>query len=235
MKKTYSQTFNEFYKELFSEWTQRNRTEVKRLSESIRKKLEKGKKLTKDENSLYYKVQMYCERQSFSQEVIREILKQISESDYVAGHFAKDPSKQNISESAQKKYMGFRSYEIEKLSASGKNSLRFCPKNKTLVWKKVEGGTSRSFDYIKEYGETVEYFLGKVCNGQGGHQNTVKNEIVKFLKSANKFLENNPDSNMVFTALVDGNAITEENVKEYRQYTNSKVRFFSSDEYVPFS
>jgi len=235
MKKTYYQTFDELYKDLFSEWTRRNRREAERLSKSIREKLENGKKLTKDENDLYYKVKMYCERQSFAQEAILEILKRISDSDYDAGHFAKDPSKQNISEAAQKKYMGLRSYEIEKLSSSGKDSLRFCSQNKTLVAKKVEGGTSRSFDYIRKYDQTVEYFLGKVCWGQGGHQNTVKNEIVRFLKSANKFLENNPDSNMVFTALVDGDAITEENVKEYRQYTNSKVRFFNSHEYVPFS
>jgi hypothetical protein len=242
MKKTYSQTFNELYKELFSEWTRRNRREVKRLSESIREKLENGKKLTKDENDLYYKVQMWFERASFTQEDIDEqnlsisgLLKQISDNFYLATSFSKDAAKQNISEAAQKKHMSQLGYQIEKLSSSGKNSLRFCSQNKTLVSEKVEGGTSRSFDYIKEYGETVEYFLGKVCWGQGGHQNGVKNEIVRFLKSANEFLENNPDSNMVFTALVDGDAITEENVKEYRQYTDSKVRFFNSDEYVPFS
>ena len=235
MKNTHSQTFAELYKELFSEWTRRNRREAKRLSESIQKKLKNGKTFTEDENALYYKVEMYCNRQSFTEEAIPEILKQISDSDFVAGHFAKDPSKQNISESAQKKHMELRSHKIEKLPSSGTNSLRFCSQNKTLVSKKIEGGTSRSFDFIKEYGQTVEYFLGKVCWGQGGHQNGVKNEIVNFLKSANKFLENNPDSNMVFTALVDGDAVTYENVREYHQYTNSRVRFFNSDEYEPFS
>jgi len=236
MKKTYSQTFDELYKDLFSEWTRRNRREVDRLSKSIREKLENGKKLTKDENDLYHKVQMYCERQSFTQEHISEILKAISDTEHVAGCYAKDPSKQNISEAAQKKHMELRGCELEKLPPSGKNSLRFCPKNKTLVSKKVEGNTSRSFDYFRKYGQTVEYFLGKVCWGQGGHQNSVKDEIVKFLKSANEFLENNPeDLSKVFTVLVDGDAITENDLKEYRKYTNSRVRIFNSDEYVPFS
>lgn len=242
MKKTYSQTYHEFYTELFSEWTRKNRREAKRLSESIRKKLKNGKEFTKDENDLYYKVQMWFERACFAQEDIDEqnlsisdLLKQISENLYIQTTFAKDAAKQNISEASQTKHMGQMGYEIEKLSSSGKDSLRFCSQNKTLVDKKVEGGTSRSFDYIRKYDQTVEYFLGKVCWGQGGHQNTVKNEIVKFLKSANKFLENNPDSNMVFTALVDGDAVTDENAKEYRQYTNSKVRFFNSDEYIPYS
>lgn len=242
MEKAYLQTFQELYNELLDEWTQRNRVEVRRLASSILKKNELDQKLNKDEKSLRYKVQMHLQRNRYSQDeidgqnlTVLGLLTELPENHFMASTFAKDPTKQNISEAAQKKHMFLKGFEIEKLSASGQKSLRFGPKNETIVSKKVEGMTSRSFDFVRQYGETVEYFLGKVCWGQGGHQNSVKDEIVKFLKSANKFLENNPDSNMVFTALVDGNAITEENVKEYRQYTNSKVRFFSSDEYVPFS
>lgn len=242
MKKTYFQIFQELYNELFSEWTRRNRREVMRLSESIQKKLKNGVRLSEDEKSLYYKVQMWFERASFTQEEIdeqnlsvSEILKQILESLIIAQQFAKDAAKQNISETAQKKFMELRGFELEKLSPLGKNSIRFCSQNKTLVSKKVEGGTSRSFDYFRKYGQIIEYFLGKVCWGQGGHQNSVKDEIVKFLKSANKFLENNPeDSDTVFTVLVDGDTITENNLKEYRKYTNSRVRIFSSDTYVPY-
>jgi hypothetical protein len=227
---------------LFSEWTQKNRRQVRRLAGSILKKNELGQKLNKDEESLYYKVEMFFERACFTQEEIDEqnltvlgLLKQISENPMIATNFAKDASKQNISESAQKKHMTLRGFEIEKLSASGKNSLRFGPKNETIVSKKVEGLTSRSFDFVRQYGETVEYFLGKVCWGQGGHQNSVKDEIVKFLKSANQYLVSNPNSKMVFTALVDGDAITQDNVKEYSKYTSSKVRFFNSDEYEPYT
>ena len=113
MKKTYFQTFDELYKDLFSGWTRRNRRDAQRLSKSIREKLKNGKKLTKDEKGLYYKVQMWFERASFTQEEIdeqnlsiSEVLKQISESFIVAENFAKDAAKQNISESAQKKHMG---------------------------------------------------------------------------------------------------------------------------------
>lgn len=242
MKKTYLQTFQELYKELFAEWTQRNRQEVKQLVSSILKKNELGQKLNKDEESLYYKVQMFLQRACFSQDEIDEqnltvlgVLKQLSENHIIATYFAKDAAKQNISEAAQKKHMSLKGFEIEKLSASGQNSLRFGPQNETIVPKKVEGLTSRSFDFVRQYGETVEYFLGKVCWGQGGHQNSVKDEIVKFLKSANQYLVNNPDSNMVFTALVDGDAVTQENVEEYRKYTSSRVRFFNSDDYEPYS
>ena len=242
MKKTHLQTFQELYNELFIEWTQRNRREVRILAGSILKKNALRQKLNKDEESLYYKVQMFIQRACFSQDDIDEenltvngVLKQILENSFTATTFAKDPTKQNISESAQKKHLSLKGFEIEKLSASGQNSLRFGPKNETIVPKKVEGLTSRSFDFIRQYGETVEYFLGKVCWGQGGHQNSVKDEIVKFLKSANQYLENNPNSNMVFTALVDGDAVTQENVEVYRKYTSSRVRFFNSDEYVPFS
>lgn len=231
--------FNTVYNEIKKNLTRRNRRELHLLAVSLKKKGISGK-LTKGEREFLKKAYNYLERNHFESKItIEMIIDWVSRLDeggqyeFLAQPFVKDSLKQSASEKAQMKCMEENGFPMCKMSASGKNSLRFDKESKSLIPTKTEGVTSRSFDYKREYNGFVEFFTGKVTYGQGGAQNGVKEEIVNFLKRAKKFLEKNADSNFVFTALVDGDAFTESDLLSYQQYTSDRIRLMSSDNYTP--
>jgi hypothetical protein len=234
--------FNTTYKSIVEELTKQSRKELQRLSVSI---LKKGilSKLTKTEKELISKINNFIGRSYFEEGfewTTKEILELCTElltckkCQILAQQFIKDATKQSASEKAQIKHMELKSFKISKMSASGKNSIRFNEDSSKLVSDKIEGITSRSFDYIRKYDNFTEYFLGKVVFSQGGHQNGVKSEIVDFLIRAKKYLQVNPNSNLIFTALVDGDSLTNDDYENYKKYTSKKVRLMSCDNYEKF-
>ena len=233
--------FNTIYKKIKQKLKRGNRRKLHSLAISLKKKGISGK-LTQDEREFLKKIDNHIERVHYDSNITREdIIEWVSKLDeggiyeWGSQQFVKDALKQSASEKAQIKCMEEKGFPMSKMSASGKNSLRFDEKSKNLVLTKTEGITSRSFDYKREYNDFVEIFTGKVTYGQGGAQNGMKTEIVDFLKRAQKFLEQNPDCNFVFTALVDGDSLTDKEREEYRKYTSNKVRLMNCDTYKPYS
>lgn len=233
--------FNTTYDKIKETLTRGNRRELNRLSISILKK-GVGSKLTNDERDLIKKIDNHIERVYYESNITREkILNWLSKLfddeiyEFASQQFVKDATKQTASEKAQMKCMEDNGFKLIKLAASGKNSLRFDEKSLILITTKTEGVTSRSFDYKREYDGFIEYFTGKVTFGQGGSQNGMKEEVINFLKRAKKFLEQNIDSNFVFTALVDGDALTEDDLLSYQEYTSDRVRLVNCDNYQPFT
>jgi len=233
--------FNTIYKEIKQNLTRGNRRELQRLAVSLKKKGISGK-LTRDERDFLKKIDNHIERSHYDSNITREdIIEWVSKLneggiyEWGSQQFVKDALKQSASEKAQIKCMEEKGFEMSKLAASGKNSLRFDEKSKNLIPTKTEGVTSRSFDYKREYNNHIEFLTGKVTFGQGGAQNGMKDEIVNFLKRAKSYLQQNPDSNYVFTALVDGDSLTESDLSSYKQFTSNRVRLMSCDTYRPFS
>ncbi len=233
--------FNTTYDKIKETLTRGNRRELNRLSTSILKKGVESK-LTNSERDLIKKIDNHIERVYYESNITREkILNWLSKLfddeiyEFASQQFVKDATKQTASEKAQMKCMEDNGFKLIKLPASGKNSLRFDEKSSILITTKTEGVTSRSFDYKREYDGFIEYFTGKVTFGQGGSQNGMKEEVVNFLKRAKKFLEQNSDSNFVFTALVDGDALTEDDLLSYQEYTSDRVRLVNCDNYQPFT
>jgi hypothetical protein len=234
--------FNTTYKKILENLTRENRREMKRLADSILKKGLRSPKLIKKEKELLEKMSNWINRSYFDFDyTLEELLFDCSNSltdrqaQKSSQQFVVNATRQSASEKAQMEHMKNRGFEINKLKASGEDSLRFDEQSYKLVPVKIEGVTSRSLDYKREYNGIIEYFTGKVTFGEGGGQNGMKTEIVDFLKRAVKFLEQNLDCNFVFTALVDGDALTDEEREEYKKYTSNKVRLMNCDTYEPYS
>lgn len=232
--------FNNTYNRILKELTYKSRLDLQKTSKSILKK-GTNSKLTKSEKDLINKIDNHIIRNHYhsfiNREMVLEWCSKLFESsiyEVLSQQFIKDATKQSVSEKAQIKCMKENGFNIVKMSACGKNSLRFDENSQNLIHIKIEGLTSRSFDYKREYDGVVEYFLGKVVSHQGGHQNTVKSEIVDFLRRSNSYLKFNDNSNLVFTALVDGNSLTKIDLENYNKYTSSRVRLMNCDNYVPY-
>jgi hypothetical protein len=234
--------FIDIYGQILKGLTRTNRRNLCDTAKSI---LHKGTnyKLTKKELDLIKKIDNFIIRSHFEDDSTwdrNEILilcsKLYEDKTYklAAQSFVMAATKQSASEKAQLKCMENRGYKMKKMFSSKENSLRFNEKSTSLVKVKIEGVTSRSFDYERNYSHITEYFLGKVVFSQGGHQNGVKSEIVDFLRRGINYHKNNPNSNIIFTALVDGDSLTEKDLKNYEKYTSKKVRLMNSDSYLPF-
>lgn len=99
-----------------------------------------------------------------------DIIEQVKSNDIVASMFCKDPSKQNISEKMVEKILG-----IQKLPASGVNSIRFTPDGKLAGAKSI--GVSKSADFLFN----GIYFTQKYTAESGGAQDNQYNDVVDFL------------------------------------------------------
>jgi hypothetical protein len=167
----------------------------------------------------------------YSEKNLVDVLNSIVSGDeYSISIFAIEITRQNISEKVQKKHLEEKGYKVKKLNAS--KGPRFSKDKLSIVFKKSEGLTSRSFDYqIDKNQGWVDYVLGKTTFNQGGGQNGAKTEIVQFLTAANQFCIANPNTKILFTALLDGDSYTKEDFEQYSQYCSERVRVFTSDTY----
>ena len=106
---------------------------------------------------------------SFSVEEIKE---KILKDDLVAALFAKDPSKQNISEKAVMSLIG----ADKKLPASGKNCIRF-NSNGEIVHS-TGAGVSKSADFLID----GIYYTQKYTMESGGAQDNQYHDVIEFLE-----------------------------------------------------
>jgi hypothetical protein len=234
--------FQDTYKKIYQTLTRNNRRQNQKLSESILKKGISSSKLSVKEKNLLGKLKNWIDRSCFDFDyTVEELLLDMKDSltnrecQKSTQAFVTAATRQSVSERAQLETMKSRGFSVEKLSAQGKKSLRFNQDSSQLNAIKTDGETSKSLDYRRSYSGFEEYFLGKVCYGQGGHQNNVKEEIIDFLKRSNSFLDQNPNSDYIFTALIDGDALSEKDMLEYNKYCSPRVRLMSCDTYESFS
>jgi hypothetical protein len=234
--------FNSTHQKILENLTHNSREEMVRLSLSILKKIkDEYPWYSEDEEALIHKIDSFIFRSHFKFEhSFGEILLDCSKSltcklcERASQPFVKDATRQSASEKAQMEHMMERGFPLSKMTSSGQFCVRFNESSQNFTSIKIEGKTSRSFDYKRTYDGITEYFLGKVVFSQGGHQNTVKSEIVDFLTRANLYLNNNVNSSYIFTALIDGDSLTKNDIKEYQKYCNHNVRLCNSDTYQPY-
>jgi len=236
MKDMTKKPFTTIYNETLKELTQNNRIEIRKLAKSILQKQTSYEDRTKKEYDLLLKIQNWINRSFFEFEVtIQEILElcvnEDKQSQITYQQFVKDAIRQSASEKAQLKAITEQGFDIRKLRASGKESLRFTLNNQSFTSVKIKGETSHSFDYLITHETHQEYCMGKVTFSQGGHQDTVKDEIIDFLKRANQYIQHNPNSNYKFTALIDGDSLLDKDIKIMKKYTNDRVRLMNCDNY----
>lgn len=115
------------------------------------------------------KIHSYCKRWDGKFTIV-EIEESILNNDIIASMFAKDPSKQNISE----KLVG-EILNITKLPAVGKNCIRFTAEGDIVSNSGVN--VSKSADF--KIGDT--YYTQKYTKEEGGAQDNQYNDVVDFL------------------------------------------------------
>ena len=158
------------------------------------------------------KIISFCERQGdmFTPSFVEE---QILNNDIVAAVFAKDPSKQNITEKLVEEQL-----HIKKLPASGKNCIRFAA-NGTLVHA-TGVDVSKSADF--KIGDI--YYTQKYTIEAGGAQDNQYNDVVDFL--------NKGSIHHKVGAILDGDYWDNTKRQELRSYfaNNNNVIITSVDE-----
>lgn len=187
---------------------------------------------TKPQKNLLEKIENYIKK-NYLDKVVNDVLIDITtvKNAYAIVQFAIEITRQNISEKVQLEHLKSKGVKIEKMS----NSIgpRFSKNSTKLTYKKIEGETSRSFDYkVEKENGYIDYGLGKTTFNQGGGQNSAKSEIVQYLKSSLKYGESNPDEKVSFFVLIDGDSYTKEDLLSFSKHTSEKVRVFNSDTYL---
>lgn len=107
---------------------------------------------------------------------VQQIIDQIMKNDLVAEMFAKDPSKQNISEKLCSLYLNWKL-----LPQSGKQAVRFNTDGNIVATKTLGGGKCADF-FIKNRYITQKY-TGK---NTGGAQDNQMDDVITFLINASK-------------------------------------------------
>ena len=178
---------------------------------------------TSDDVWLLTKINNHLDRYGLSAD-IEDFLFRVSTEEYLASMFAKDASKQNMSEILQKSFLSNRGIYVDKLPAAGKDAVRLL--NGQLIYGNDRGGkATKSIDFNRN-GELI---FAKVTTGQGGGQDNQYRDVIDFLKEANKYDVKYGDRK--FTALVDGDYYTEEKLKTLNKFETKNIRITSSDEF----
>jgi hypothetical protein len=187
---------------------------------------------TKRQKELLVKIENYIKR-NYLDKAVNDVLVDITtnQNTYAVVQFSIEITRQNISEKVQVEHLKNKGFKITKMGNA--SAPRFSKDSKKLTHEKMEGETSRSFDYkVEKENGHVDYGLGKTTFSQGGGQNSAKSEIVQFLNSALKYCEANPDEKISFFALIDGDSYTKEDLSGFLKHTSEKVRVCNSDTYL---
>ena len=167
----------------------------------------------KDKNirDLIIKIENHKNRYSLTNSS-EELIALIIEHDFVASFFAKEAGKQNASEKAQLNYLKNKNINLEDL-----------PNSIIKGGYKMEG-VAKTLDYrSKKYPN--RYFIGKVCMGNGGAQDSVFNEVRDAVK--NVILKPNEE----LYALIDGTRFHADALIELKQYETNKIKITNCDDY----
>lgn len=164
-----------------------------------------------------------------------KIVKKIKSDSLYAYEFMKDPSKQNIWENLQLKYINsYRNANVVKLSSLGINAYYLV--DGELVsnkGKKPKNGT-KSLDFLS--GNTFVY--AKRTGVTGGSQDNQCDDACKFICEANSFCNKYPNSDKRFILLIDGPYYTISKRKDIEdnidKENKNNIRVYSSDTYKPF-
>ena len=208
-----------YYKQGLIKQNQKNILEVKKTA-SI---LLNGNRLKKHD-WLLVKIKNQIERYGLKMSV-EGVLSNIVNDDYFASMYAKDASKQNMSEKLQKKYLDIRNITIEKLNAAGKDAIRLM--GGELITGNDRGGkATKSMDFK---GENGEFIFAKVTSGQGGAQDNQYRDVREFLKEAKEYDRKYGDKK--FVALVDGDYYTDKKLNTLIYFQTQNIRITNSDEF----
>jgi hypothetical protein len=212
--------FSEFYKNhtIYS-YKNNNIPEVKKSAEFLLTDI-----TSKRHKWLLVKVKNHIDRigLDFS---ISDVLHQIVSNDLIASLFCKSTTKQNSSEVLQLKYLEeVRGIKLYNLPATGNETWRFILRTgKFIQTPKNEGYTSHSFDfrYIGKY----DYFImGKLTTTRGGGQNQQRQEMLDIIDDMKLFFENNPNSNIRFVLLLDGDSYVGNGIYPFLEKVKSDNR-----------
>ena len=146
--------------------------------------VEQAKKQARQKNLMYARQQI---KQRWMQEKIQnylirwnypmsaqEIEEQILTNDIIASFFAKDPTKQNISEKLIAKYLGW-----ELLKQTGPNAIRFNTQGDIVSTKTLGGGKCADFYVYNRY--ITQKYTGE---NTGGAQDNQMDDVITFLTNA---------------------------------------------------
>ena len=220
--------FTEFFEKRNRKLSRENIDIVKQLAETILSgEILKGKRKfpCKEQRDLQRKVENHINRYNLVESPL-SVIEQIIENDLVASLFAKSPTQQNLSEVLQVEYALSRGFVLKKLPAGGEDALRLY--NGQFVWGTDCGGkASKSIDFECD----GTFICAKVTNGQGGGQDSVKREILDFLKQANLYNDHWHRHEKKFTVLADGNYYTERVLDEFNPFLTDNIRVMNSDNF----
>ena len=189
----------------------------------VANQLNDGSTLTKY-NWLKKKIENHLERNSLflSGFTTESILQQVIENPLITTMFAKDPTKQNLSEKLQIEFAKGRGIELIKIPGTGPNAIRII-KGKVINGNKT-GNASKSVDFL--YGDS--YVYAKVTTTAGGGQTNQKDDALKFTKEANGYDKIHGDKQ--FIILLDGDYYTPTILKQFDKYKTKNIRITNSDE-----
>jgi hypothetical protein len=207
-----------------------NQKNVLKWAQEILKNGGVGK--TDPQKKLLVKIENYIKRH-YLDKTVNDVLVDITsnQNTYAVIQFSIEITRQNISEKVQVKHLKDKGFKITKMGNA--SAPRFSKDSTKLTYEKMEGETSRSFDYkVEKENGYIDYGLGKTTFSQGGGQNSSKSEIVQFLNSALKYCESNPDEKVSFFVLIDGDSYTKEDLLGFSKHTSEKVRVCNSDNYL---
>ena len=211
--------FKAYYKQGLVEQNQKNILEVKTTASILLN--DNG---LKKHDWLLVKIKNQIERYELKMSV-KKVLNHIVDDDYFASMYAKDASKQNMSEKLQKKYLGNKNITIKKLNAAGRGAIRLM--DGELITGNDRGGkATKSMDFE---GENGEYIFAKVTSGQGGGQDNQYRDVREFLKEAKEYDRKHGDKK--FVALVDGDYYTTEKLNTLNVFQTRNIRITNCDEF----
>ena len=147
------------------------------------------------------KIRTYCNKYNLNRSTV---VASILSDDIAALVFAKTASRQCTAERAQLKYMQYeRGIRVERLPASGYNSLRL--QDGEIVAGNIPRTVSstKTFDAISDNHHTVDYIYQKFTNSFGGAQDNQAMDAIRFLEAAQEYVDTH-DNRVRFVAILDG-------------------------------
>lgn len=181
------------------------------------------------------KVENHISRHNFNEDFSpNDFYQKIIDDVVVASCFAKPVVKQNQSEKLQSEYLKQRGIKVKKLPATGKKSYRFIVgTGKFGQYKKDEDRTTHSMDFFCKGKKYHDYIMAKVTTTKGGAQNQQRHEMINIIKDMELYVEKNPNTNLRFVLLLDGDNYEKESFEVFKKHDSERIYITNSDQYLP--